>query len=95
MTTEATLERRVCDYVRRLGGRAFKFVSPGCPGVPDRICVLPYGRIVFIEVKRPGRENGLSKQQKKIMNWLRVKGCVAWTINDFEDFRRRMEDEVL
>lgn len=89
--TESGLEKRICEYVRRLGGRAFKFVSPGAPGVPDRLCVLPGGRIVFIEVKRPGRENGLSVQQKKIVGWLRRLGCVVWVINDFEEFRRLID----
>lgn len=89
--TESGLEKRICEYVRRLGGRAFKFVSPGAPGVPDRLCVLPGGRIVFIEVKRPGRENGLSVQQKKIVSWLRRLGCVVWVINDFEEFRRLID----
>lgn len=94
MTTEASLERKICEYIRHLGGRAFKFVSPGCPGVPDRICVLPYGRIIFVEVKRPGRENGCSIQQKKIIAWLRKMGCTAWVVNDFEQFRRRLEEET-
>ena len=92
---EAGLERKICEHIRRLGGRAFKFVSPGCPGVPDRLCVLPGGRVIFIEVKRPGRKDGLSVQQKKIMGWLRHMGCVAWTINDFEQFLRRLDEEVI
>ena len=29
------------DGIRKLGGRAFKWVSPGNDGVPDRIVVLP------------------------------------------------------
>lgn len=88
---EAGLERKICDCIRRRGGRAFKFVSPGAPGVPDRLCVLPGGRVIFIEVKRPGRENGLSIQQKKITAWLRKLGCEVWTVNDFETFRRLLD----
>lgn len=88
---EAELERKICEYVRRLGGRAFKFVSPGAPGVPDRLCVLPGGRLIFIEVKRPGRKDGLSVQQKKIIGWLRKLGCTVWVINDYETFRRLID----
>lgn len=91
MTTESGLERRICEYIRRRGGRAFKFVSPGAPGVPDRLCVLPGGHVIFIEVKRPGRQDGLSVQQKKIIAWLRAAGCVVWTVNDFETFRRLLD----
>lgn len=92
---EAGLERKICEHIRSLGGRAFKFVSPGCPGVPDRLCVLPGGRVVFIEVKRPGRKDGLSVQQKKTIGWLRRMGCVTWVINDYEQFLRRLDEEIL
>ncbi len=51
---EAAVERRLVDAVRELGGVAFKFVSPGNDGVPDRLVLLPGGRIYFVEVKREG-----------------------------------------
>lgn len=88
---EKTLEQRICRYVRLCGGRAYKFVSPGCPGVPDRLCIMPYGFIVFVEVKRPGRDNGLSLKQKKIIKQLRAMGQHVWVINDFNDFRERLK----
>lgn len=44
---EARLVRMVCE--RR--GLCYKFVSPGNPGVPDRIVLTPDGRIYFIELK--------------------------------------------
>jgi hypothetical protein len=43
---------------RRCGkgkGIAYKFVSPGRRSVPDRIVLLPGGRIVFVECKSPGK----------------------------------------
>ena len=88
---ESTLERRICWYVKLCGGRALKFVSPGCPGVPDRVCIMPYGFVVFVEVKRPGRLNGLSVQQKKIIKWLRSMGQRVWVIDDFADFREKLK----
>ena len=51
-------EREIEEYLRlgvkRLGGMAFKFTSPGNAGVPDRIVLLPDGKIYFVELKRPG-----------------------------------------
>ncbi len=35
--------------------------------MPDRIAILPGGRIIFIEVKRPGLSDGLSVRQKKVI----------------------------
>lgn len=87
---ESTLERRVCEYIRRCGGRAVKFVSPGTPGVPDRICFFKDGNIIFIELKRPGRTNGLSVQQKKTHDWLREMGQEVWVVNDFDTLRLRL-----
>jgi len=49
---EMYLVRRVREEV---GGKAYKFVSPGNIAVPDRICVLPKGNIVFVECKAPGK----------------------------------------
>ena len=37
---EREIEKKLVDGVRKLGGRAYKFVSPGNDGVPERI-VLP------------------------------------------------------
>lgn len=90
--TESGLERKVCELVKHRGGRAFKFVSPGTPGVPDRICIFPGGKIIFVELKRPGRKDGMSVQQRKIVTWLRSHGCEAWVINDYETFARRLDE---
>ena len=62
---ESALERKICDYIKTLGGKAYKWVSPGAPGVPDRIAILPGGRIIFIEVKRPGLSDGLECTAEK------------------------------
>ena len=48
---ESEIEGRLRDGVKRLGGKAFKFVSPGNAGVPDRLVVLPGGKIIFAELK--------------------------------------------
>lgn len=55
MENEKQTERYLCRMVEALGGQAYKWVSPGCAGVPDRIVVLPGGRVVFVELKSEGR----------------------------------------
>ena len=87
---ESTLERAICNYIKTLGGRAYKWVSPGTRGVPDRIAVLPGGRIVFIEVKRPGLSDGRSVRQKKIASTLLNLGCTVWRISDISDLKTRL-----
>ena len=48
---ESALERKLVSGVKAAGGIAYKFTSPGHAGVPDRIVVLPRGRIIFVELK--------------------------------------------
>ena len=52
---EKIIERKLVAGVRKLGGIAPKFVSPGLDGVPDRLILLPGGRIAFAELKAPGK----------------------------------------
>lgn len=54
MIRESRIERRLVDAVKKAGGHAYKFTSPGQAGVPDRIVLLPDGEVVFAEVKAPG-----------------------------------------
>ena len=52
---EKNIETSLVAEVRRRGGLAPKFVSPGLDGVPDRLILLPGGKIVFAELKAPGK----------------------------------------
>lgn len=88
---ESTFERKLCEYIKSLGGKAYKWVSPGAPGVPDRIVILPRGRIIFIEVKRPGLSDGLSIRQKKVITTLEGLGCTVWRISDMENLKARLK----
>ena len=53
---EKTIEGKLVKAVKIMGGLAPKFVSPGLDGVPDRLVLLPGGKIAFIELKAPGNE---------------------------------------
>lgn len=53
---ENVIEKRFKKEIELIGGKALKFVSPGVSGVPDRIVLLPHGRIVFVELKAPGKK---------------------------------------
>ncbi len=51
-------EKEIETYLRMrissFGGRAYKFVSPGNDGVPDRLVCLPGGKVIFVELKTAG-----------------------------------------
>lgn len=67
---ERELEKILVDEVRKLGGRAYKWVSPGNDGVPDRIVIMPGRTPIFVELKsETGRPSALQKaQQDRLMN---------------------------
>ncbi len=51
---EKYIEQKLTEAVKKLGGLAPKFISPGLDGVPDRIVLLPHGKIAFVELKVAG-----------------------------------------
>ncbi len=53
--SEKAIEAYLRDRVKAWGGIAYKFVSPGNAGVPDRLVLLPGGHVVFVELKAPGK----------------------------------------
>ncbi len=53
---ERDIERRLVKESVQRGGLALKFVSPGRIGVPDRIVMMPGGKIGFVETKAPGKK---------------------------------------
>jgi len=79
---EKVIEERLRDGVKRLGGVAYKFVSPGNDGVPDRLVCLPGGRIAFIELKAPGKKP--TPLQIRQMERLRGLGFMAFVIDSIE-----------
>jgi len=52
---EKTIEAKLVKAVKSMGGLAPKFVSPGFDGVPDRLVLLPDGKIAFVELKAEGK----------------------------------------
>ena len=53
---EKIIEQHLVKAVKNSGGIAPKMVSPGFDGMPDRLVLLPRGKIGFVEVKAPGKE---------------------------------------
>lgn len=62
---EKQIEQKLIRAVKAKGGLALKFVSPGFDGVPDRLILLPKGRIAFIELKAPGKKMRFLQLRRK------------------------------
>ena len=79
---EQKTERYLKKQVELVGGKAYKFVSPGVSGVPDRIVIFPGGHIYFVELKAPGKK--LRPLQQAIHNQFKKLGCNVLTIDTKE-----------
>lgn len=51
---EKVIEKKLVAEVKKMGGIAAKFVSPGLDGMPDRLVLLPNRKVAFVELKAPG-----------------------------------------
>ena len=54
--SEKTTERMLTSAVKAIGGIAPKLISPGFSGMPDRLVLLPGGRVAFVELKARGKQ---------------------------------------
>jgi len=79
---EKDVERYLRESVKAAGGIAYKFVSPGNAGVPDRLVCMPGGRIFFVELKAPGgRTTALQDRQ---IDRLTDLGCAVHVLDSKE-----------
>ena len=71
---EKEVEKKLVPAVQLMDGVAVKFVSPGFAGMPDRLVLLPGGRMAFVEVKRPGEKpRPLQKARHRMLRRLGFK----------------------
>lgn len=69
---EKLIERKLREGVRQLGGMAIKITSPSFTGLPDRMVLMPGGRIWYVELKTTGRS--LSPRQRQVASELKELG---------------------
>lgn len=82
---ERDVERALARYVKAQGGVCWKFVSPSLAGVPDRVVILPGGRIAFVEVKAPGAKP--RPLQVRRMEQLRSLGMTCFVLDNPTDVK--------
>jgi hypothetical protein len=84
---EVDIERYFCRQVKARGGYAFKWVSPGQRGVPDRIVLLPGGKVWFVELKAPGgRLSALQQFVGALLLRLGFHYTVIWTKEQVDEW---------
>lgn len=83
MKNEKQIEQKLVDGVKGHGGIAPKFVSPGFAGMPDRLVLLPGGKLAFVEVKAPGKKPRVLQVKRHEM--LRELGFRVFVLDSLED----------
>lgn len=77
---ESEVELHLKWHIEVLGGKTFKWTSPGVRGVADRIVCLPDGQVWFVELKAPrGRLSELQKLFAADMARLKQPYVVLWS----------------
>jgi hypothetical protein len=84
---EKIVENHFIWAVERIGGKTYKFTSPGRKGVADRIACLPDGSTWFVELKtKGGRLSVLQKMFMSDMTLLNQNYTCLWTIEQIDEF---------
>ena len=88
---ESKIEEKMKKEIEKLGGLALKFTSPGMAGVPDRLVLLPKGRIYFVELKAPGKSlRPLQLKRKEQLEALGLKVYVIDSYKKIDEFTQEM-----
>lgn len=90
MISEREIERYFKAQLEKRGALVFKFVSPGQAGVPDRVVLLPGGRVVFAEMKAPGEKP--RPLQRAVFARMARAGHPVYIIDSREAVKKFMEE---
>jgi len=83
---EKEIENKLVVETKNRRGIALKFISPSFAGMPDRIVLLPKGKIAFIELKRNGEEpRALQVSRHKMLRKLGFKVYVLDSKNQIKE----------
>ena len=89
---EKNIEAKVCGYARERGLLAYKFTSPAHSAVPDRLFILPGGKMFFCEFKREKQKPTPAQEREHLR--LRMYDVPTFVIDNVDD-GLRMVDEML
>ena len=91
---EKHIEKELAARTRAMGGIAPKFTSPGFDGMPDRLVLLPRGRMGFVELKASGRiPRPLQLARHRLLRRLGFKVYVIDEINQIDSVLEEIDHE--
>ena len=91
---EKDIEKELAARTKTMGGIAPKFISPGFDGMPDRLVLLPSGRMGFVELKAPGKKpRALQEARHRLLRRLGFKVYVIDEINQIDSVLEEIDHE--
>ena len=91
--SEKVVERKLVELVKINGGMCIKLLCDQLIGLPDRMCLFPGHKIVFVELKTTGRKP--KRIQTYMHNKLRALGFRVEVIDTVESVINFVDDIVL
>lgn len=92
--SESEIEAHLVKSVKSKNGLCMKWTSPGNAGVPDRIVIVPGGKVYFVELKAEGKKENLSPLQRNFMNKLKNLNCDIRVIASFQEVEDFVKEVV-
>ena len=91
--SEKDIERRLVQKVKAMGGMCIKLLCDQLIGLPDRLCLFPNQKAIFVELKTTGKKP--RHIQKFMHNKLRALGFRVEVIDTLEGVNEFIEDIML
>ena len=88
--SEKYLERKLVERIKAHGGLCLKFASVTEAGYPDRLCLMPHGRTLWVELKTTGRKP--TKLQEIRHQELRERGFAVYVVDDLITLEQAVRD---
>lgn len=87
---EKSIEQKLVRATKGRGGICPKLVNPGFDGMPDRLVLLPHGKVGFVEVKAPGgKPRPIQISRHRLLRRL---GFKVYVLDSADDIHRVLDE---
>lgn len=90
MAEESKIEQKLKRAVEKRGGLCLKFISPSYTGVPDRLILIAFGKVAFVEIKAPGKKP--RPLQLARINKIRSLGFLVYVLDNEQDIEKILDE---
>lgn len=87
---ERSVEHAFNAEIKKNGGISIKLVPLHLAGLPDRLALLPGGRLFFAEIKAPGKRPRAI--QTRIMSKIKNLGFEVYVLDSLEAIKKVIEN---